>query len=55
MMSQPTSIYQRVIDKTKSLAFQSQFLAQNIDKRLSQKIGMVSQQNKGFLCCAAIL
>ncbi|KAL5456996.1 hypothetical protein EMCRGX_G034227 [Ephydatia muelleri] len=34
MATQPQSIYQRVIDKTKSLAFQSQFLAQNIEKRL---------------------
>ena len=35
MMSQPQSIYQRVIDKTKGLAFQAQFLAQSIDKRLN--------------------
>ena len=35
MNTQPPSIYQRVIDKTKALAFQSQFIAQNIDKRLS--------------------
>ena len=34
MMSQPQSIYQRVIDKTKGLAFQAQFLAQSIEKRL---------------------
>ena len=35
MMSQPQSVYQKVIDKTKGLAFQSQFIAQSIDKRLS--------------------
>ena len=35
MMSQPQSIYQKVIDKTKGLAFQAQFLAQSIDKRLA--------------------
>ena len=35
MMSQPQSIYQKVIDKTKGLAFQAQFLAQSIDKRLT--------------------
>ena len=37
MNTQPPSIYQRVIDKTKALAFQSQFIAQNIDKRLSSQ------------------
>ena len=31
MNTQPPSIYQRVFDKTKALAFQSQFIAQNID------------------------
>ena len=35
MMSQPQSIYQKVIDKTKGLEFQAQFLAQSIDKRLA--------------------
>ena len=33
MNTQPQSLYQRVIDKTKALAFQSQFIAQNIDKK----------------------
>jgi len=33
MNTQPPSFYQRVIDKTKGLAFQSQFIAQNIDKK----------------------
>lgn len=33
MNTQTTSLYQRVIDKTKSLAFQTQFVAQNIDKK----------------------
>ena len=33
MNTQTTSLYQRVIDKTKTLAFQSQFVAQNIDKK----------------------
>ena len=40
MMTQPQSIYQRVIDKTKGLAFQAQFLAQSIDKRLSAQATM---------------
>lgn len=49
MNTQPQAIYQRVIDKTKALAFQSQFLAQNIDKRLAAqaaavKPGMPQQQ-----------
>ncbi len=35
MNTQPPSFYQRVIDKTKGLAFQSQFIAQNIDKKKS--------------------
>ena len=34
MNTQPQSIYQRVIDKTKSVAFQTQFIAQSIEKRL---------------------
>jgi len=42
MNTQPPSIYQRVIDKTKALAFQSQFIAQNIDKRLSSQAAMVA-------------
>ena len=33
MNTQPQSVYQRVIDKTKGLAFQSQFIAQNIEKK----------------------
>lgn len=33
MNTQPQSVYQRVIDKTKALAFQSQFIAQNIEKK----------------------
>lgn len=37
MNTQTQSIYQRVIDKTKSLAFQSQFMAQSIQKRLAQQ------------------
>ena len=41
MNTQPPSIYQRVIDKTKALAFQSQFIAQNIDKRLSTHTAVV--------------
>ena len=32
MNPQPQSIYQRVIDRTKSIGFQTQFLAQSIDK-----------------------
>ena len=35
MNTQAPSIYQRVIDKTKALAFQSQFLAQSIEKKLA--------------------
>ena len=42
MNTQPPSIYQRVIDKTKALAFQSQFIAQNIDKRLSSQVAMAA-------------
>ena len=34
MNTQPPSLYQRVIDKTKALAFQSQFIAQNIEKKV---------------------
>ena len=33
MNTQSPSLYQRVIDKTKGLAFQSQFIAQNVDKK----------------------
>ena len=33
MNTQPQSVYQRVIDKTKALAFQSQFIAQNVEKK----------------------
>ena len=33
MNTQPQSVYQRVIDKTKGLAFQSQFIAQSIEKK----------------------
>ena len=32
MNPQPQSIYQRVIDRTKSIGFQTQFLAQCIEK-----------------------
>ena len=35
MNPQPQSIYQRVIDKTKTLGFQSQFMAQTIEKLIS--------------------
>ena len=42
MNTQPPSIYQRVIDKTKVLAFQSQFIAQNIDKRLSSQAAIAA-------------
>jgi translation initiation factor 3 subunit E len=49
MMSQPQSIYQKVIDKTKGLAFQAQFLAQSIDKRLKAQIAKAqSEISKGF-------
>ena len=44
MNTQPQSVYQRVIDKTKGLAFQSQFIAQNIDKKraaLASGVGSV--------------
>ena len=34
MNPQPQSIYQRVIDRTKSIGFQTQFLAQNVEKML---------------------
>ena len=42
MNTQPPSIYQRVIDKTKALAFQSQFIAQKIDKKLSSRAAMAA-------------
>jgi len=42
MNTQPPSIYQHVIDKTKVLAFQSQFIARNIDKRLSSQAAMAA-------------
>ena len=42
MNTQPPSFYQRVIDKTKGLAFQSQFIAQNIDKKKEKLAGTVS-------------
>ena len=50
MMSQPQSIYQKVIDKTKGLAFQAQFLAQSIDKRLNAQsaVKAPSEVSKGF-------
>jgi translation initiation factor 3 subunit E len=32
MNPQPQSVYQRVIDKTKSIGFQTQFLSQSTDK-----------------------
>lgn len=35
MSPQPQSIYQKVIDRTKSIGFQTQFLAQNVEKMLS--------------------
>ena len=43
MMTQPQSIYQRVIDKTKGLAFQAQFLDQSIDKRLQLAQSVMSK------------
>ena len=42
MNTQPQSVYQRVIDKTKGLAFQSQFIAQNIEKKRAALIAGVS-------------
>ena len=44
MNTQSPSFYQRVIDKTKGLAFQSQFIAQNVDKR---KAVVMSMANPG--------
>ena len=35
MNPQPQSIYQKVIDRTKSIGFQTQFLAQNVEKVLA--------------------
>ena len=40
MNTQSPSFYQRVIDKTKGLAFQSQFIAQNVDKRKATVLSM---------------
>lgn len=50
MNTQPQSVYQRVIDKTKSLAFQSQFIAQNIEKKRAA-LGVASVGvSSGELC-----
>ena len=52
MNTQTPSLYQRVIDKTKGLAFQSQFIAQNVDKKRAALsvagVGMVSRQLCSF-------
>ena len=37
MTAQPQSIYQRVIDKTKPVAFQGQLIAQSVEKRLEMQ------------------
>ena len=50
MNTQPPSFYQRVVDKTKGLAFQSQFIAQNIDKK---KVS-ITAGNPGMVCVALI-
>lgn len=42
MNTQTTSLYQRVIDKTKGLAFQSQFIAQNIAKKKATAAAVLS-------------
>ena len=42
MNTQPQSVYQRVIDKSKALAFQSQFIAQNIEKKRASLAAGVS-------------
>lgn len=42
MGAQAVSPYQQVIEKTKGLAFRSQMLAMNIEKKLGIKTGDVS-------------
>ena len=45
MNPQPQSIYQKVIDRTKSIGFQTQFLAQNVEKVLAaNSLGYNSKQ-----------
>ena len=50
MNTQATSLYQRVIDKTKTLAFQSQFVAQNIDKKKAAEVLAQSGGVSGEFC-----
>ena len=50
MNTQTTSLYQRVIDKTKTLAFQSQFVAQNIDKKKAAEVLAQSGGVSGEFC-----
>lgn len=48
MTAQPQSIYQRVIDKTKPVAFQGQLIAQSVEKRLEmQRLSGVRRLGKG--------
>lgn len=48
MTAQPQSIYQRVIDKTKPVAFQGQLIAQSVEKRLEmQRVSGVSGEGWG--------
>ena len=37
MAAQSQSVYQRVIDKTKPVAFQSQLISQSVEKRLESQ------------------
>lgn len=48
MTAQPQSIYQRVIDKTKPVAFQGQLIAQSVEKRLEmQRLSGVRWEGRG--------
>ena len=49
MNTQSPSLYQRVIDKTKIHAFQSQFIAQNVDKKVIA-LAMANPGMVGVVC-----
>jgi len=55
MGTQAVSPYQQVIEKTKNLAFRSQMLVMNIEKKLATKDQEVggSVEHFGFLVCCS--
>ena len=49
MNPQPQSIYQKVIDRTKSIGFQTQFLAQNVEKMLAASSSGYTNKQVSFV------